>query len=98
MGDDTGAVACSRIGADGSTVLKVAEGVECERDDVVAGSLAQGRDHRQAAGVPFTAGVVETLRRGHAAEPGEGWFERHETVLTYRRGRARDGAGPLMGK
>ena len=67
---DPGAVAGVLLGADGSAVLEVAQRRERVLDDVVPGATAQGRDHRDAAGVDLAVGVVEALGRREVREPG----------------------------
>jgi hypothetical protein len=70
-------VAGTGIGADCAAVFEVAQRVQGQRDDVVAGRAAKCRDHGEAAGVTFLCWVVQALRLGHKAEPGEGRFLRH---------------------
>jgi hypothetical protein len=58
--DDSRAVAGAGVGADGSPVLQIAQGIQCVVDDVVTCGSAQGRDHGEAAGITFPRRVVET--------------------------------------
>ncbi len=80
--DDARAVAGARIGAHRTAVLEVAERVQGQGDDVVAGRAAQSRDHGEATGVAFLCGVVQALRLRNKTEPGKGRLLRHKTVLT----------------
>ncbi len=84
--DDARTVAGAGIRADRAAVLEVTQRVERVHHDVVPGGAAQRRHHRESAGVPLTARVVETLRRGNTGEGVERAEWRHE----YR---PHDGAG-----
>jgi hypothetical protein len=61
---DAGAVTGTRVGADRAAVLEVAQRLERELDDVVAGLAAERGDHRQAAGVLLERRVVHALLGG----------------------------------
>ena len=81
---------------DRAAVLEMAQRVERLRDDVVPGGAAQGRDHREPAGVLLELRVVEPLSRGNGAEP-------LECVLNCHGYRPHDGAvwdvaGPKIGR
>ena len=68
---DAGAVARSRVGADGTPVLEVPQRLECELHDVVPRLAAEGRDHREAAGVLLERRVVHALLGGEVrGKPG----------------------------
>lgn len=63
---DAGAVAGAFIGTDCATVLQSAQRGQYVGDDLVAGLVLQGRDHRQTAGILFSSRVVQACAAGIA--------------------------------
>src|SRR5690606_34096275 len=90
-----GAIAGAGIGADRTAVFQVAQRFQRERDDVVPGSAAQRRDHRQAAGVLLERRIVQSLLRGVSAGGAIGRLEVHQSPSSVS-SETGDSAGPLV--
>jgi len=78
LGQDACAVTRAGIRADGAAVLEVAQRLERQRDDVVAGFATKCRDHGEAAGVLLERRVVHALLRGVGAGSAVGRLKIHQ--------------------
>src|SRR5690554_729124 len=75
--DDTGTVTRAGVRPHCTTMFQVAQGMQCRRNDVVAGTAPQRRNHGEPARVVLLGRVVEARRLRYGAEapqsrPGAG--------------------------